>query len=392
MEQKQITAVILAAGCSTRMEQFKPLLKIGDKTVIERSIFMFHDAGIHDIRVVVGHFQDQMESILENAGVRILINRTGSPEMFSSVIAALDSLEPEVQSIVLLPGDIPLVRPWTANYLLKQHLKKPETILVPSFQGKRGHPVIIPAELADTIRKWEGEDGLKGALNSLKDKLLAIPVADANILFDMDTPEDYKEAQERWLGYTVPTRDECQSILRDLFCVNENIVGHSITVAGVARSICDALISSGCQMDKEVITASALLHDMAKGDAHHEQKAAGVLAEMGFPEIASIVACHTDIECSYHAPVSPAEILYLADKLVNGNTIVSITERFQSALEKFGNDPEVKQKIEKRKEHARIIMNKVERAVGHTKIKVREFRNRPIDIDFGEKTDYSELE
>lgn len=374
MEQKHITAVILAAGRSTRMGQFKPLVKIGDKTVIERSISMFRNVGIHDVRVVVGYFQDQMEPILKKAGVRIVVNRKNSPEMFSSVLAALEGLETEVQSIVLLPGDIPLVRPWTVNYLMKQHIKKPGNILIPSFHGKRGHPVIIPAGFFSAIRQWDGTKGLKGALNSLKDKLVTIPVADANILFDMDTPEDYKEAQERWLRYTVPTRDECESILRELFRVHENIVEHSFAVADVAGSICDSLISSGYQMDKEVITAAALLHDMAKGETYHEQKAASVLTEMGFPEIASIVARHTDIECSNQTPISSAEILYLSDKLVKGNTLVSVSERFQSSLEKFGHDPEIRQKIETRMEHARIIMNKVGCAVGHAKIKVREFR------------------
>lgn len=364
MEQKHITAVILAAGRSTRMEQFKPLLKIGDQTIIERSISMFKDAGIHDIRVIVGHSQDQIEPVLKKAGVRIVVNRNNSPEMFSSVIVALESLEPEVQSIVLLPGDVPLVRPWTINYLLKQHEKEPCSIIVPSFQGKRGHPVIIPAELADTIRGWKGEEGLRGALNSLKDKLVTIPVADANILFDMDTPEDYEEAKERWLRHTIPTKDECEVILRDVICVEENIIRHSFVVANVAGKICDALIQSGCQMDKDIITAAGLLHDMAKGEARHEQKAANIVTGMGFPEVASIIADHTDIECSSHAPISSSEVLYLADKLVKGNKVVTISERFQSALDKFGHDPEIKQNIEKRMEHARIIMNKLENAIG----------------------------
>jgi len=69
-----------------------------------------------------------------------------------------------------------------------------------------------------------------------------------------------------------------------------------------------------------------------------------MLTEMGYTGIAPIVAAHTDIECSLGEPITPSEVLYLADKLVSGNTIVSLADRFQGALETYGHDPEIRKK------------------------------------------------
>jgi len=361
-----VTAVILAAGRSTRMEQFKPLLPIGNKPVIERCLSMFKNAGIRDMRVVIGHLKDQMEPVLKKAGAGIIVNRNDSPEMFSSVCAALKDLEAEVQSIALLPGDVPLVRPWTVYYLLKKHAENPQHILVPGFQGKRGHPVIIPEAFFGLIRSWDGHDGLRGVFKSLSDHIMDIPVGDANIRFDMDSPEDYEEAKERWLKFSVPGKDECLSILRDVFNVDETIISHCGLVADMAGKICDALVQNGYRMDRNIITAAGFLHDMAKGSKDHEKKAADLLREMGFPGVASIVADHTDLDCSDRSPINPSEVLYLADKLVDGTRRVTVDERFQGAMDKFGHDPEVRKKIERRMNHARIIMKKVRHSIGET--------------------------
>jgi hypothetical protein len=76
------------------------------------------------------------------------------------------------------------------------------------------------------------------------------------------------------------------------------------------------------------------------------------------------VAAHIDIKCSLGEPINPSEVLYLADKLVSGTTIIPLTERFQGALEAYGHDPEIRKKIEKRFQNAEMIREKVEAAIG----------------------------
>ncbi len=364
MNQQRITAIIPAAGYSTRMGQFKPLLKIGEETMIERSVSLFRQAGIDDVRVVIGYCREQIEPILEKTGARAIVNYANSHEMFSSVLAALKSLESHIQSIILLPVDIPLVRPYTIHSLLEQHRKYSGKILIPCFHHQQGHPVVIPVEYFGMIQKWNGENGLKGVLNLLIDKTVRIPVADAGILPDVDTPSDYEAILKKFARYAIPTRDECESILRDIACVDETIYEHCNAVADMAAKISKVLNRANCPIDNEQIEAAALLHDLAKGKPRHAEKAAELLTSMGFPEIADIVATHTDIEYSPLAPINCAEVLYLADKLVKGNQVMDIYERFQTSLEKYSHDPEIKKKIEKRMHNAELIQKKIASIIG----------------------------
>jgi len=364
MNRQGITAIIPAAGYSIRMGQFKPLLKIGEETIIERSASLFRQAGVDDIRVVIGHCREQIEPVLEKTGTRAIVNHANTPEMFSSVLAALENLESHIQSIILLPADIPLVRPYTVKYLLEQHCKNSGKILIPCFHQQQGHPVVIPSEYFGIIRKWNGEKGLKGVLNLLIDQTVRVPVADANILLDLDTPSDYETILKKYARYAIPTRKECEAILRDVAGVDETIYAHCNTVADMAAKISNVLNRANCPIDHEQVEAAALLHDLAKGKPRHAQKAAELLTCMGFPEIADIVAKHTDIECSPFAPINGAEVLYLSDKLIKGNQVMDIHERFQTTLEKHGHDPEIKEKIEKRMHHAELIQKKIAAIIG----------------------------
>ncbi len=364
MDRPDITAVILAAGYSSRMGCFKPLLKIGEQTFLERAVSLFRDTGIRDIRVVVGDRRERIEPILEKAGIQTIVNAANSREMFSSVLAALHELEPVVRSIMLLPVDIPLVRSWTIRYLLQKHYLGRDRILIPCFQGKRGHPVIIPANHFSVIKQWTGKDGLRGAFSRLADKTTSVPVADAGILFDVDTPHDYEALKKRWLNNAVPTREECEAILKDVVCVEERIYAHGLAVSRVAEKICNALVRSGGLLDCNQVIAAGLLHDLAKGNPRHDQKAAEMLTEMGYAGIAPIVAAHTDIACSPDEPVNPSEVLYLADKMVSGTAIVSLKRRFHEALQTYGHDPEIRKKIEKRFQNALLIREKIEAVLG----------------------------
>ncbi len=359
-----MAAVILAAGHSSRMGLFKPLLTIGGQTLLERAISLFASCGIDDIRAVVGHCREQVEPVLEQAGIPAIVNTIDHCDMFSSVRLAIEDMGPDIGALILLPVDIPLVRPWTVQCLLDQHARNPASILVPSFQGKKGHPVVIPARYFDPVRKCDGENGLRGALKPLASKTLTLPVPDANILFDMDTPADYEHMKQMGPRMHIPTAAECESILRDIMGVSEDVYAHCQAVANAAGTLSDALNSSGCVIDRDLVVAAGCLHDMAKGQPRHDRQAAAMLTDMGFPEVARIVAAHTDISCAAGAPPNEAEVLYLSDKCVQGADVVDPQERFQNAMERYGRDTESRQRIKKRLADANVIQKKVESATG----------------------------
>ncbi|MGA2158612.1 MAG: nucleotidyltransferase family protein [Dehalococcoidia bacterium] len=213
---KNITAIILAAGYSKRMGCFKPLLELDGQPIITRSIDMFAASGIRDIRVVIGYQKEKLLPVLENLGVRTIINNSYATGMFSSVLAAIRSLEPGISSFFVLPADNPVVRPWTIQYLVENFTSNEGKILIPTFKGRAGHPPLIDSKFIGDILSYNGNEGLKGALKSNKDKTLSIPVPDENILFDMDEPKNYAEIQKRYKGHNIPSIQACEVMLKEV--------------------------------------------------------------------------------------------------------------------------------------------------------------------------------
>ena len=190
-----ITAIILAAGYSSRMGAFKPLLPFGETTVLERAIALFRAAGIADIRVVVGHRADELLPLLVRWQVRPLLNACYAEGMFSSVLTAAASFEGEGGAFFLLPVDFPLVRPESVEILLGAYRRGAGGILYPTCHGRRGHPPLLATSYRDAILSWPGTGGLSELLRQYQEDAANIETGDEGVLLDMDTPADYERLQ-----------------------------------------------------------------------------------------------------------------------------------------------------------------------------------------------------
>lgn len=191
-----IAAIILAAGYSSRMGAFKPLLPFGETTVLERSIALFRAAGIADIRVVIGHRADELLPLLARLQVRPLFNGYYAQGMFSSVLAAAASLEAENEAFFLLPVDFPLLRPESVDSLLRAWRSGAGGILYPTCYGRRGHPPLLATFYREAILAWPGHGGLRALLKQYQEDAVNIETGDEGILLDMDTPEDYARLRD----------------------------------------------------------------------------------------------------------------------------------------------------------------------------------------------------
>ncbi len=338
MSQAEMAAVVLAAGYSSRMGSLKPLLDLDGRPVISQVVCSLRKAGIQDVRIVAGYNKESLLPVLEELQVRTIINDKYADGMFSSVLAGLGSLEPEVKAFFLLPVDIPLVRSQTLRYLAEKLACYPGKILIPGFMGRKGHPPLIPVEFIRNVVQYRGGGGLKGALSTLTRETITIPVPDENILFDMDIPAKYSELLERWKRRHVPSLAECEAIVA-IYRVAESTLKHCRAVADTAGSITDDLNRAGCSLDRDLITAGALLHDIARDKPNHAREGARLVAEMGFPEVAKLISTHMDIPASSTGSVSAADVLYLADKLVQEEKQVSLADRFGRKLAKYLDDP-----------------------------------------------------
>jgi hypothetical protein len=159
----------------------------------------------------------------------------------------------------------------TVRSLIRAGDQDTEKIIYPSFGGQRGHPPLIPLKFAPSILELHKEGGLKAFLEPKEKLAVDVPVADSLILFDIDTPEDYAALQERFRCYDIPTDEECRVILNDICKVDPDRTRHSAKVAA-ELAVTIGSLAQGIQPDVnvDIIREAALLHDIAKGQRHHD--------------------------------------------------------------------------------------------------------------------------
>jgi len=200
-------AVVLAAGYSSRMGSFKPLLPVGKMTAVERSVSSAKGAGISDIAVVTGYNSQMLipvlEEIVSNDGDEERINlieaynEAFDKGMFSSIktgIIAITEKVPETEGVFLMPVDCPLISSGVISAVMQR--ANDGEFCVPTFEGKKGHPLFIPRKYFDEICSHDGQGGLKSITDKYWDRMKRIAVDEEGCILDMDTPEGYEEIKE----------------------------------------------------------------------------------------------------------------------------------------------------------------------------------------------------
>ena len=352
------------------MGELKALLPMGGTTVLNQSINLFRSCGVNDIVVVTGHRAEEVRAVAEKAGVRTTHNPDFAQGMYSSIRAGVHALSANCHGYFLLPVDIALVRRGTVSLLLQAQAQAPADIYYPVFEDHRGHPPLLSSELMHLIRNSdEPEGGLRTILAALEaehpDQIREVQVADANIHFDMDTPDDYFDGCIRFARQGVPTMAEAKAIIDHIYGMPEKGLAHGRMVGDVAGILCQTLIRhNGRELKPQTCRVCGLLHDIAKGHPHHEETGATWLRELGFDEAAEIVGAHKDMDWKPEMGVGERELVHLADKVVRGSRMVRVNERFEEKLTLFKDDPEAVEAILRRYRLAQDLAAAVEAEVG----------------------------
>ena len=185
----QTAAVIVAAGMSSRMGNFKPMLNIGSISIAQRIVANFHQAGVDKIVMVTGYNATTLERHLSGNGIIFLRNENyETTQMFDSAKIGLEYLKDKCDRILFTPVDIPLFTSATVKTLIDSGAE----LACPLCEGQQGHPILIASRLVEKILSDSGEGGLKGAISRCGTELQEIEVDDAGVLHDADTPEDYR--------------------------------------------------------------------------------------------------------------------------------------------------------------------------------------------------------
>ena len=184
----QIGALIVAAGMSSRMGDFKPMLSIGSISVAQRVIATLSQSGVSKIVMVTGYNATMLERHLSGNGIIFLRNENyETTQMFDSVKIGLRYLQDKCDKVLFTPVDVPLFTARTAATILASGAK----LACPMCEGKQGHPILIANELIPEILNDCGEMGLKGAMDRCSEPLMRIDVDDPGTIHDADTPEDF---------------------------------------------------------------------------------------------------------------------------------------------------------------------------------------------------------
>jgi molybdenum cofactor cytidylyltransferase len=366
-----ISAIILAAGLSTRMGALKQLLPLGDSTLIGHVVELYRAAGISDIHVVVGHRADEIRKTQTALPVNWVMNEHYKNGMFSSICTGLRDLPQRCSAFFIHPVDIPLVRFHTIARLVAAHIRTPALIQYPLFSGERGHPPLISAGLIPGILDWSGEGGLRPFLDRIDARQVReVPVADEAILLDSDTPEAYERIRAGFSGRSIPSEAECRELMDNIVRLPENVQRHCYRVAENAEALGRSLSTVGVHLDLRLIRAAAMLHDIARSEKGHAEAGARLLECHGFSSLSPIVGVHMDLEVNFDGPIDESQIVHLADKLAAGDQPVDLETRFDKKLKKYGADPKKAAAIFHRQENARRILGKVERLTGRSVMEI----------------------
>ena len=190
------SAIILAAGLSSRMGQPKMLLPWGRMTIIEQVVTTILEAGIEPPIVITGSGDEEIRALLANYPVHLIFNpRYADGEMLHSLqagIAVLDLQQQQCQAAFIVLGDQPQIQVSTVKGLIQEYESNPSLIIIPSYRMHRGHPWLIGKELWGEILALKLPRTLRDLLNDHSSQIQYLNLDTPTILSDLDTPEDYK--------------------------------------------------------------------------------------------------------------------------------------------------------------------------------------------------------
>jgi molybdenum cofactor cytidylyltransferase len=190
--------LIPAAGKSSRMGQPKLLLPVGGTTVLERVLTAVRAGGVADVVVVVGPALTALADAARGRGAHVLALPVETADMRATCVHGLDWLETRFAPApddgwLLLPADHPTCRPDVVRALLAAAGQHHEwSIVVPVHEGRRGHPVWLRWRHVAAIRALPAQQGLNAFIRERTAETLELTWPDAEILRDLDTPEDYR--------------------------------------------------------------------------------------------------------------------------------------------------------------------------------------------------------
>lgn len=197
-----IPALVLAGGMSQRMGECKYLLPFGEECVLGHILEVVRSVPeISWLGVVTGHFKQEFASLLAKYDAHQIENpnyHTG--EMLSSVQAGVRGLSTSERGFLLLLGDQPLIQKELLCEIIRVAITTGAPLVQPEYGSKRGHPLFFGAECIPEILALPSNSTLKHVVSRHESRRITVPITDATILQDLDTPIEYQQLLTTFIG------------------------------------------------------------------------------------------------------------------------------------------------------------------------------------------------
>ena len=187
------------------MGAFKPLLPFGNKTVIECCIDYLRQGGVETIVIVLGHRAEQVRQTLKNLPVTFALNPDPDSEMGASIAAGVRELPPSAEATLIALSDHPAVSASVVSTLIERW-KSGARLVVPTWQNRGGHPVLVDLSFKPELLNLSSTGGLKALLAAHPKDVERVPVDSPFIARDMDTWDDYQVLHREVTGVPAPDR------------------------------------------------------------------------------------------------------------------------------------------------------------------------------------------
>jgi len=188
-----ISAILLAAGQSKRMvNENKLIKKINDVPLISHSVKNILSSSVDELIIVLGHERKIVQKFIQKSNkIKLVFNKNFTTGMSSSIKVGLNELSEKTDAFFICLGDMPMINKKIFNLLINYKKNSNEDIIVPTYNGKQGNPVLFSKSMKSLIMSIDGDMGAKKILEENKSKILKIEINDINVAKDFNSKSDF---------------------------------------------------------------------------------------------------------------------------------------------------------------------------------------------------------
>ncbi len=194
--EKKIMGIILAAGNSTRMGKDNKLLRnVGGASLVRNTAVEMLKSDLDSCSIVLGYQSDKVAAVIKDLGINLILNPLWEEGQASSLKAALNTLDTSYSDLLVMLGDLPGVTSKHINKIIEEHLltnNRKSKITIPSFNGKKGNPVIWGRSFFPDLSNLKGDMGGRALFSQHPAAINLLDMEDPAVVTDTDTPEDFE--------------------------------------------------------------------------------------------------------------------------------------------------------------------------------------------------------